>query len=97
MSSSKICHVHVKIKNCCSAEGTVRKMERQATDWEETCAKELYPKYKKTIHLKAGPNNNVIPSSPIEQPPKGCWGSADALCHYAFVHTHHLVNTKHEP
>lgn len=51
MSTSKICPVYVKIKNCCSAKDTVRKTKEQATDWEEMCAKthvqKKHPKHTK--------------------------------------------------
>ena len=55
-----------KIKNVCSAEGTVKKMKGQATDWEKIFAKDasdwrlLSKIYKEVLKLNNKKANNLI-------------------------------------
>ena len=34
----------IKMKNFCSAKGNIKRMKRQATDWEKIFAKDTYDK-----------------------------------------------------
>lgn len=76
-------------------------MEGQATDWEEICAKDpcakelpkiykelLKVNNKKTIQLKTGPNNNVIPYSPIRTVTRGILRQCKCSVCY---HTGHVL------
>ena len=56
----------IKIKNFCSAKDTVKRMKRQATDWEKIFAKDISGKrmlskmYKELLTLKNENTNNPI-------------------------------------